>query len=75
LLVTKFGGNVTIVASLGMLAGYSGTLATPLAANFNLVPARLLELPDENAVIRAQLPTGVVLLGVNIAIMYLFAFR
>lgn len=75
LLVTKFGGNVTIVASLGMLAGYSGTLATPLAANFNLVPARLLELPDENAVIRAQLPTGVVLLAVNMAIMYLFAFR
>lgn len=75
LIVQKFGGNVTIVASLGMLAGYSGTLATPLAANFNLVPARLLELPDQNAVIRAQLPTGIVLLGVNAAIMYLFAFR
>jgi uncharacterized membrane protein len=75
LIVQKFGGNVTIVASLGMLAGYSGTLATPLAANFNLVPARLLELPDQNAVIRAQLPTGIVLLCVNAAIMYLFAFR
>jgi uncharacterized membrane protein len=75
LIVQKFGGNVVIVCSVGMLAAYSGTLMTPMAANFNIVPARLLELPDDNAVIKVQAPTGVALLIVNIAIMYLFAFR
>jgi uncharacterized membrane protein len=75
LIVHRFGGNVTIVASVGMLAAYSGTLMTPMAANFNIVPARLLELPDDNAVIKVQIPTGVMLLAVNIAVMYIFAYR
>ena len=75
LIVQRFGGHVTIVAALGMLAGYSGTLVTPMAANFNIVPARLLELPDDNAVIRVQVPTAAMLLVVNTAIMYLFAYR
>jgi uncharacterized membrane protein len=75
LIVQRFGGNVTIVAAVGMLAAYSGTLMTPMAANFNIVPARLLELPDDNAVIKVQIPTGLMLLVVNIAIMYFFAYR
>jgi len=43
------------------------------------VPANLLELPDRNAafngVIRAQIPTALILLGVNMGLMYLLAFR
>lgn len=75
LVVNQFGGNVTIVAAVGMLSGFCGTLMTPMAANFNIVPAKLLELPDDNAVIRVQIPTGVMLLAVNTAIMYFFAYR
>ena len=74
LVVGQFHGEVTVVAALGMLAGYCGTLATPMAANFNIVPAALLELPDY-AVIRAQIPTAIPLLVVNIVLMYLLAFR
>ena len=48
---------------------------TPMAANFNIVPAALLELKDKNAVIKVQIPTGLILLLANITIMYLFAFR
>ena len=73
LVVGKFHGDVTIVAAIGMLAGYCGTLATPMAANFNIVPAALLEIPDY-AVIRAQIPTAIPLLIVNIVLMYLLAF-
>jgi uncharacterized membrane protein len=77
--VGQFGGDPAIVCAIGMLAGFCGTLMTPMAANFNVVPANLLELPDRNAalngVIRAQLPTAVILLGVNIALMYFLAFR
>ncbi len=75
LIAHKFGGDVVIMAALGMLSGYSGTLMTPMAANFNIVPAALLELPDENAVIKVQIPTGLILLVVNTAIMYFFVFR
>ncbi|MBP8072215.1 MAG: DUF979 domain-containing protein [Brevundimonas sp.] len=77
--VGQFGGNPAIVCAIGMLAGFCGTLMTPMAANFNVVPANLLELPDRNSplngVIRAQLPTALILLGVNMALMYFLAFR
>jgi uncharacterized membrane protein len=75
LVVHKFGGDVVVMAAVGMLSGYSGTLMTPMAANFNIVPAALLELPDENAVIKVQVPTGLLLLVANTAIMYFFVFR
>jgi uncharacterized membrane protein len=58
-----------------MLAGFCGTLMTPMAANFNLVPAALLDLRDRNAVIRAQIPTALPLLVVNIALLYWLGFR
>jgi uncharacterized membrane protein len=74
LVVGHFHGDVTVMAALGMLAGYCGTLATPMAANFNIVPAALLEIPDY-AVIRAQIPTAIPLLVVNILLMYFLAFR
>lgn len=75
LVVQQFGGDVVIVSAIGMLSGFCGTLMTPMAANFNIVPAALLELRDQHAVIKVQIPTGIILLGVNIALMYLFAFR
>jgi uncharacterized membrane protein len=42
---------------------------TPMAANFNIVPAALLELPDKNAVIKVQVPTALSLLVVNILLL------
>jgi uncharacterized membrane protein len=63
------------MCALGMLTGYCGTLLTPMAANFNLVPAALLELRDPNGVIKAQAPTGIVLFAVNIVLMNLLIFR
>ncbi|MBN0182204.1 DUF979 family protein, partial [Pseudomonas aeruginosa] len=51
-----------------------GTLMTPMAANFNIVPAALLELPDKNAVIKAQIPTGILLLIVNVFLLYFLMF-
>lgn len=75
LIVRKFGGDPAVMGALGMLSGFCGTLTTPMAANFNIVPAALLELPDRWAVIRVQLPTAVVLLAANTGLMYLLAFR
>lgn len=70
LLVRAYGGDPAPVAAIGMLAGFCGTLMTPMAANFNLVPAALLDLKDRNGVIRAQVPTALPLLAFNIALLW-----
>ncbi len=64
------GGNPAIMATLGMFAGYCGTLLTPMATNFNIVPAMLLELKDKNAVIKAQAPIAITIFVINMLIMY-----
>ena len=75
LIVARFGGSVTIMAAIGMLSGFCGTLMTPMAANYNIVPVALLELPDEYAVIKAQIPPALLLLTFNTVIMYVFVYR
>lgn len=69
ILVGIFHGNPATMAAIGMFSGYCGTLMTPMAANFNIVPAALLELPDKNAVIRVQVPTALTLLVANIFLL------
>ena len=74
LLIGQYHGDPAVVAAIGMLAGFCGTLMTPMAANFNVVPAALLELKDRNAVVKAQIPTALPLLAVNIALIWFLAF-
>jgi uncharacterized membrane protein len=74
LLIHGHHGNAAAISAIGMLSGFCGTLLTPMAANFNIVPAALLELRDRNGVIRAQMATALPLLGVNIALMIWLAF-
>ena len=74
LLVQQYGGNPAVIGAVGMLAGFCGTLLTPMAANFNIVPAALLELKDQNGVIRQQIGTAVPLLVCNVVIIYVGAF-
>ena len=67
-------GNPAVIGAVGMLAGFCGTLITPMAANFNLVPAALLELKDQYAVVKAQVATALPLLIFNILVIWLVAF-
>ncbi len=69
-LVGVYGANPAVMAAIGMFSAYCGTLMTPMAANFNIVPVVLLELPDKNAVIKAQIPTALPLLLANIVLLY-----
>ncbi|NIF54102.1 DUF979 domain-containing protein [Burkholderia sp. Ax-1724] len=69
ILVGVFHGNPATMAAIGMFSGYCGTLLTPMAANYNIVPAALLELPDKYGVIRAQVPTALIMLVVNIVLL------
>lgn len=74
LLVETYGGNPAVIGAVGMLAGFCGTLMTPMAANFNIVPAVLLELKDQNGVIRQQIGTAIPLWVCNVLIIYVGAF-
>ena len=74
LLIQGYGGDAAVIGAIGMLAGFCGTLMTPMAANFNLVPAALLELKDKNGVIKAQVGTALPLLAINILLIYFLAF-
>jgi len=73
LLINLHGADPNTLAALGMFSGYCGTLMTPMAANFNIVPAALLDLPDKYQVIKAQIPTALILLTANIFFMYFLA--
>ena len=75
LVIVAHGANPLIVAPIAMLAGYCGTLMTPMAANFNIVPAALLEMQSKYGVIRAQIPLAISLLAANILLMYFLGFH
>jgi uncharacterized membrane protein len=75
ILIHADGGNPAVIGAVGMLSGFCGTLMTPMAANFNIVPAALLELKNQYGVIKAQIPTALPLLLANIMILYFAGFR
>ena len=74
ILIRGYGGDPAVVCAIGMLAGFCGTLMTPMAANYNIVPAALLELKDRNGVIKAQIGTALPLLAANLLLIYFLAF-
>ena len=68
------GADPVVVGALGLTAGYCGTLMTPMAANFNIMPAALLETKSKYAIIFSQLPVAIVMLAIHIVLMYVLAF-
>jgi uncharacterized membrane protein len=74
-LVSVYHANPAVMAAIGMFSAYCGTLMTPMAANFNVVPAALLELPDKHAVIKAQLPTALPVLVLNVFLLYFLMYQ
>ncbi|MGH0054136.1 MAG: DUF979 domain-containing protein [Sphaerochaetaceae bacterium] len=68
------GANPVVVGALGLTAGYCGTLLTPMAANFNIMPAALLETRDKYIIIKSQARVAVVMLIIHIILMYILAF-
>jgi uncharacterized membrane protein len=74
LLIIEQSGNPAIIGVIGMLSGYCGTLMTPMAANFNIVPAALLELKNKNQIIYMQFSPALCMLVINTCLIYLLAF-
>ncbi len=72
--VLSQGANPAIAGILALTAGYCGTLMTPMAANFNIVPAAVLETKSKYRVILSQLPLAIILLAIHVILMYVLAF-
>jgi len=72
--VFNMGANPAIAGILGLTAGYCGTLLTPMAANFNIVPAAVMEMKNKYGVIKAQVPIALTMLALHIVLMYVWAF-
>lgn len=67
--ILAHGGNPVVIGALGMTAGYCGTLMTPMAANFNIVPASILETKNKYTIIKTQIPVALTLLIIHIILM------
>jgi uncharacterized membrane protein len=72
LIIKPYGVNPAMAAILTLTAGSSGTLMTPMAANFNIVPAALLEMRDQYGVIKFQLPFALTIWSLHVVLMWLF---
>lgn len=75
LLINQYGADPGILGAMGMLCGYCGTLVTPMAADFNLVPAALLELRNPYGVIKAQAWSALWIFLSTLLLMWLLVFR
>lgn len=73
-LVERLGAHPAPLFAIGMLAGYCGTLCTPMAANFNLVPPALLEMTDKYRQIKVQIPTAIALFAINVVLLATLPF-
>ena len=67
--VLAYGADPVIIGMVALTCGYCGTLSTPMAANFNIVPVAMLEMKDKFGVIKNQLVPAALLLAFQIAYM------
>ena len=70
LIVRPFGVDPAMVAIITLTAGSSGTLMTPMAANFNIVPTALLNMRDQYGVIKFQLPFALTIWTMHVILMW-----
>lgn len=71
LIVKPFGVDPAMAAIITLTAGSTGTLMTPMAANFNIVPTALLDMRDQYGVIKFQAPFAVTIWSLHVIVMWL----
>jgi uncharacterized membrane protein len=71
LLIAQFQANPALVGSLGMTVASCGTLCTPMAANFNIVPPALFEMRDRYGVIKFQLPVAAAMFIIHVLLLWI----
>jgi uncharacterized membrane protein len=71
LIVVPFGVDPAMAAIITLTAGSTGTLMTPMAANFNIVPAALLNMRDQYGVIKFQVPFALTMWVLHVLVLWL----
>lgn len=71
LLIQPFHVNPAMAGIITLTAGSTGTLMTPMAANFNIVPTALLNMRDQYGVIKFQLPFGLTIWLTHVLLLWL----
>lgn len=71
--ILAYGANPVVIGMLALTCGYCGTLLTPMAANFNIVPVAILDMKDRMGVIKNQVIIAGIMLVVQIC--YMIAFK
>ncbi len=71
LIIKPFGVDPAMAAIITLTAGSSGTLMTPMAANFNIVPAALLNMRDQYGVIKFQFPFALTIWSFHVLLLWL----
>ena len=70
--VLAYGADPVVIGMLALTCGYCGTLCTPMAANFNIVPVAILNMKDRWGVIKKQVIVAVIMLVFQICYMMMF---
>ena len=70
--VLAHGANPVIIGMLALTSGYCGALMTPMAANYNILPARVLDMKCNFGVIKQQFYIAIPVLIFQIAFMLIF---
>lgn len=70
--VLAYGANPVVIGMIALTAGYCGTLCTPMAANFNMVPVAMLDMKDRMGVIKNQVVPALILITFQIVYMIMF---
>ena len=67
--VLALGADPATTVMLALTCGYCGTLLTPMAANFNIVPVAILDMKDRMGVIKNQILPAVFMIVFQIIYM------
>lgn len=67
--VLAYGANPVVIGMLALTCGYCGTLLTPMAANFNILPVAILNMKDRWGAIENQVLVAIIMLVFQICYM------
>ena len=67
--VLAYGANPVVIGLLALTCGYCGTLLTPMAANFNILPVAILNMKDRWGAIKNQVLVAIFMLVFQICYM------
>lgn len=69
--VLALGGDPVTIGMLALTVGYCGTLLTPMAANFNIVPVAILDMKNRFSVIKNQVVVALIMFTIQVIMMML----